>query len=189
MASGWLRENPLANRRIPPLLRRNRSSVSAEVQPKPSASTVQHQTCLRSFPLRIHRTFIAGTRLSARRHCVSSALASAVPSDDRGTRNVFITRGIPPGWVEALLDPLDADVAAVSAGVILAARLKKIDLAVGFLGGETADRAGCRRSAAHWDEGLQALIAFSNGHLYTRCGCAAGKGGLAKRSSGLGDAL
>jgi G3E family GTPase len=38
------------------------------------------------------------------------------PSDDRRSRIVFITRGIPRGWVEALLDALDAEVAEVSAG-------------------------------------------------------------------------
>ena len=37
------------------------------------------------------------------------------PSDDHRTRIVFITRGIPRRWVEALLDALDAEVAAVSA--------------------------------------------------------------------------
>jgi len=37
------------------------------------------------------------------------------PSDDRRSRMVFITRGIPRGWVEALLEALDAEVAAVSA--------------------------------------------------------------------------
>ena len=37
------------------------------------------------------------------------------PSDDRRSRIVFITRGIPRGWVEALLEALDAEVAAVSA--------------------------------------------------------------------------
>jgi G3E family GTPase len=33
------------------------------------------------------------------------------PSDDRRSRIVFITRGVPPGWVEALLEALDAEVA------------------------------------------------------------------------------
>ncbi len=37
------------------------------------------------------------------------------PSDDRRSRIVFITRGVPRGWVEALLAALDAEVAAVSA--------------------------------------------------------------------------
>ncbi len=37
------------------------------------------------------------------------------PSDDRRSRMIFITRGIPRGWVEALLEALDAEVAAVSA--------------------------------------------------------------------------
>ena len=37
------------------------------------------------------------------------------PSDDRHSRIVFITRGIPRAWVEALLEALDAEVAAVSA--------------------------------------------------------------------------
>jgi G3E family GTPase len=37
------------------------------------------------------------------------------PSDDRRSRIVFITRGIPRGWVEALLGALDAEVAVVSA--------------------------------------------------------------------------
>src|SRR5260221_716114 len=37
------------------------------------------------------------------------------PSDDRRSRIVFITRGIPRGWVEALLETLDAEVVAVSA--------------------------------------------------------------------------
>jgi len=36
------------------------------------------------------------------------------PSDDRRSRIVFITRGVPRGWVEALLDAIDAEVAAVS---------------------------------------------------------------------------
>jgi G3E family GTPase len=36
------------------------------------------------------------------------------PSDDRRSRIVFITRGIPQGWVEALLDALDAEVAEVA---------------------------------------------------------------------------
>jgi hypothetical protein len=35
------------------------------------------------------------------------------PSDDRHSRMLFITRGIPRGWVEALLAALDAKVAAV----------------------------------------------------------------------------
>ena len=39
------------------------------------------------------------------------------PSADRQTRMVFITRGIPRGWVEALLTALDAEVADVSAAV------------------------------------------------------------------------
>jgi G3E family GTPase len=37
------------------------------------------------------------------------------PSDDRRSRMIFITRGIPRDWVEALLEALDAEVAAVSA--------------------------------------------------------------------------
>src|SRR5215472_3416684 len=37
------------------------------------------------------------------------------PSDDRRSRFVFITRGVPRGWVNALLEALDAEVAAVSA--------------------------------------------------------------------------
>ncbi len=37
------------------------------------------------------------------------------PSDDRRSRIVFITRGVPCGWVNALLEALDAEVAAVSA--------------------------------------------------------------------------
>jgi G3E family GTPase len=37
------------------------------------------------------------------------------PSDDRRTRIVVITRGIPRSWIEALLDALDAEVAQVSA--------------------------------------------------------------------------
>jgi G3E family GTPase len=36
------------------------------------------------------------------------------PSDDRRSRIVVITRGIPRGWIEALLDALDAEVAEVS---------------------------------------------------------------------------
>ena len=38
------------------------------------------------------------------------------PSEDRRSRLVFITRRIPRGWVEALLDALDAEVAEASAG-------------------------------------------------------------------------
>jgi G3E family GTPase len=38
------------------------------------------------------------------------------PSDDRRSRMIFITRGIPRGWIEALLAALDAEVAAVSRG-------------------------------------------------------------------------
>jgi G3E family GTPase len=37
------------------------------------------------------------------------------PSDDRNSRIVFITRGVPRAWVIALLEALDAEVAAVSA--------------------------------------------------------------------------
>jgi G3E family GTPase len=37
------------------------------------------------------------------------------PSDDRRSRIVCITRCVPQGWVEALLDALNAEVAAVSA--------------------------------------------------------------------------
>jgi G3E family GTPase len=40
------------------------------------------------------------------------------PSDDRRSRIVFITRGVPCGWVEAVLEALDAEVANVSAGAI-----------------------------------------------------------------------
>jgi G3E family GTPase len=36
------------------------------------------------------------------------------PSDDRRSRIVVITRGIPQRWIEALLDALDAEVAAVT---------------------------------------------------------------------------
>jgi G3E family GTPase len=36
------------------------------------------------------------------------------PSDDRHSRIVFITRGVPRAWVIALLEALDAEVAAVS---------------------------------------------------------------------------
>jgi len=36
------------------------------------------------------------------------------PSDDRRSRIIFITRGIPQGWVEALLEALDAEVAEVA---------------------------------------------------------------------------
>ena len=39
------------------------------------------------------------------------------PSDDRRSRIVFITRGVPRGWIEALLEALDAEVADVSAGL------------------------------------------------------------------------
>jgi G3E family GTPase len=39
------------------------------------------------------------------------------PSDDRRSRMIFITRGIPRGWIEALLAALDAEVAAVSPGM------------------------------------------------------------------------
>ena len=39
------------------------------------------------------------------------------PSDDRRSRMIFITRGIPRGWLEALLAALDAEVAAVSSGM------------------------------------------------------------------------
>jgi G3E family GTPase len=39
------------------------------------------------------------------------------PSGDRHTRMIFITRGIPRGWIEALLAALDAEVAGVSAGM------------------------------------------------------------------------
>jgi G3E family GTPase len=38
------------------------------------------------------------------------------PSDDRRSRIVVITRGIPQSWIEALLDALDAEVSEVSAG-------------------------------------------------------------------------
>jgi G3E family GTPase len=38
------------------------------------------------------------------------------PSEDRRSRIVVITRGIPRGWIEALLDALDAEVAEASAG-------------------------------------------------------------------------
>jgi G3E family GTPase len=38
------------------------------------------------------------------------------PSDDRRSRIVVITRGIPRGWIEALLDALAAEVAEVSGG-------------------------------------------------------------------------
>jgi G3E family GTPase len=39
------------------------------------------------------------------------------PSEDRQSRMIFITRGIPRGWVEALLAALDAEVADASAGL------------------------------------------------------------------------
>jgi G3E family GTPase len=38
------------------------------------------------------------------------------PSDDRRSRIVVITRGIPRGWIEALIDALAAEVAEVSGG-------------------------------------------------------------------------
>jgi G3E family GTPase len=41
------------------------------------------------------------------------------PSEDRQSRMIFITRGIPRSWVEALLAALDAEVADVSAGLSL----------------------------------------------------------------------
>jgi G3E family GTPase len=41
------------------------------------------------------------------------------PSEDRQSRMIFITRGIPRRWVEALLAALDAEVADVSAGMSL----------------------------------------------------------------------
>jgi hypothetical protein len=37
------------------------------------------------------------------------------PSEDRQSRLIFITRGIPRGWVEALLAAIDIEVAEVSA--------------------------------------------------------------------------
>jgi G3E family GTPase len=36
------------------------------------------------------------------------------PSNDHRSRIVFITRGVPRAWVDALLEALDAEVAAVS---------------------------------------------------------------------------
>ena len=39
------------------------------------------------------------------------------PSDDRRSRIVVITRGIPQAWIEALIDALDVEVAEVSAPV------------------------------------------------------------------------
>jgi G3E family GTPase len=39
------------------------------------------------------------------------------PSDDRRSRIVVITRGIPRRWIETLLDALDAEVAAVTDAV------------------------------------------------------------------------
>jgi G3E family GTPase len=39
------------------------------------------------------------------------------PSRDRDTRMIFITRGIPRGWIEALLAALDAEVDGVSASM------------------------------------------------------------------------
>jgi G3E family GTPase len=41
------------------------------------------------------------------------------PSGDRQSRMIFITRGIPRGWIEALLAALEAEVADVSAGMSL----------------------------------------------------------------------
>jgi G3E family GTPase len=41
------------------------------------------------------------------------------PSDDRCSRIVVITRGIPRGWIEALLNALDAEVAEVSLATTL----------------------------------------------------------------------
>jgi G3E family GTPase len=38
------------------------------------------------------------------------------PCDDRRTRIVLITRGIPRRWVEVLLDALEAEVVAAAAG-------------------------------------------------------------------------
>jgi G3E family GTPase len=39
------------------------------------------------------------------------------PSDDRRSRMVFITRGIPRGWIEALLAAVESEVIDVSAGI------------------------------------------------------------------------
>lgn len=44
---------------------------------------------------------------------------SGWPSEDRQSRLIFIVRGIPRQWVEALLAALDAEVADVSAGMSL----------------------------------------------------------------------
>jgi G3E family GTPase len=41
------------------------------------------------------------------------------PSEDRQSRMIFITRGIPRRWIEALLAAIDAEVADVSAGMSL----------------------------------------------------------------------
>jgi G3E family GTPase len=41
------------------------------------------------------------------------------PSQDRQSRMIFITRGIPRRWIEALLAAIDAEVADVSAGMSL----------------------------------------------------------------------
>ena len=41
------------------------------------------------------------------------------PSEDRRSRMIFIARGIPPGWVEALLAAIEAEVSDVSASLSL----------------------------------------------------------------------
>jgi G3E family GTPase len=44
---------------------------------------------------------------------------SGWPSEDRQSRMIFIARGIPRRWVEALLAAIDAEVADVSASLSL----------------------------------------------------------------------
>ena len=76
----------------------------------------------RSPPSQRHREH-PGKPRAARRHSrrparVSSAdLAARLAVRGSPSRMIFITRGIPRGWVEALLAALDAEVAEVSAGL------------------------------------------------------------------------
>jgi len=68
------------------------------------------------------------------------------PSEDRRSRIVFIARRVPRGWVEALLDSLDAEVSEVEAEVdALSSNVRSVEAAVTYQPGRPRSREAAIR--------------------------------------------